>query len=53
MGGECTPNGGRWEVGITKVALTDLGQRIFGVPTLVLQSPHPQVLLLAANSENL
>jgi GMP synthase-like glutamine amidotransferase len=35
LGGECVPNGGKWEVAITEVALTDLGQRIFGVPTIV------------------
>jgi GMP synthase-like glutamine amidotransferase len=35
LGGECAPNGGQWEVAITQVGLTDLGQRIFGVPSLV------------------
>lgn len=40
MGGECVPNGNRWEVGVTDVALTDLGQRIFGVTTLNIQEMH-------------
>ncbi len=35
LGGECVPNGGKWEAAITQVALTDLGQRIFGVPRFV------------------
>ncbi len=35
MGGECVPNGGRWEVGTTPVQLTETGKRLFGVPELV------------------
>jgi len=34
LGGECVPNG-RWEIGPTNVKLTNLGQQIFGVETLV------------------
>jgi GMP synthase-like glutamine amidotransferase len=34
LGGECVSNS-KWEVAITEVDLTDLGQRIFGVPSLV------------------
>jgi len=34
LGGECVLNSG-WEVAITEVILTDLGQRIFGVPSIV------------------
>lgn len=37
LGGECVPNGGIWEVGITEVALNELGQKIFGLPTLVMK----------------
>lgn len=29
------PNGGKWEVGVTEVGLTDLGKRIFGADVLV------------------
>lgn len=35
MGGECVPNDGKWEIGITTVDLTPLGQSIFGASTLV------------------
>lgn len=36
LGGECVPNGGRWEVGPTTLQLSDLGKKIFGdVSTLV------------------
>jgi len=34
LGGECAPNS-NWEFAITEVVLTDLGQRIFGVPSFV------------------
>jgi len=40
LGGECVSNGGKWEVAITEVVLTDLGQRIFGVPSLNIQQMH-------------
>ncbi|KAI0247387.1 class I glutamine amidotransferase-like protein [Lactifluus subvellereus] len=40
LGGECVSNGGKWEVAITEVILTDLGQRIFGAPTLNIQQMH-------------
>ncbi|KAF6752832.1 cytoplasmic protein [Ephemerocybe angulata] len=40
FGGECVPNGGRWEIGPTPLALTDLGQRIFGVESLNIQAMH-------------
>lgn len=39
LGCECVPNGGRWEVGITPVDLTDVGRQLFGTPLLVCQSP--------------
>jgi hypothetical protein len=34
LGGECVSNSS-WEVAITEVDLTDLGQRVFGVQSLV------------------
>jgi len=40
LGGECVSNGGKWEVAITEVVLTDLGQRIFGEPSLNIQQMH-------------
>ncbi|KAN0126047.1 Class I glutamine amidotransferase-like protein [Russula decolorans] len=40
LGGECVPNGGKWEVAIAGVALTELGQRIFGVPSFNIQQMH-------------
>ncbi|KAH9475957.1 Putative glutamine amidotransferase-like protein C13C5.04 [Psilocybe cubensis] len=41
MGGECVPNGGIWEVGPTRIQLTDIGKKIFGnVDTLTLQQMH-------------
>ncbi|OCH88016.1 class I glutamine amidotransferase-like protein [Obba rivulosa] len=40
MGKECVPNGGKWEVGPTEVALTDIGKQLFGVPTLNIQQMH-------------
>lgn len=39
LGGECVPNGGRWELGPTALQLTDLGKRIFGSDELV-SLPH-------------
>lgn len=39
LGGECVPNGGRWEVGVTPLELTDLGKEIFGVEELVRRLP--------------
>ena len=35
LGGECVPNGGRWELGPTPLRLTDLGKRIFNSDELV------------------
>jgi GMP synthase-like glutamine amidotransferase len=35
LGGECVPNNGKWEVGISEVELTELGQQIFGRQVLV------------------
>jgi hypothetical protein len=29
LGGEVVPNGGKWEVGVTPMQLTELGKRIF------------------------
>ncbi|KZT03619.1 class I glutamine amidotransferase-like protein [Laetiporus sulphureus 93-53] len=40
MGGECVPNGGKWEVGVTEIALTDIGKTLLGVPTLNIQQMH-------------
>ncbi|KAH9975239.1 class I glutamine amidotransferase-like protein [Lactifluus volemus] len=40
FGGECVSNNGTWEVAITEVSLTDLGQRIFGAPTINIQQMH-------------
>ncbi|KAH9991945.1 class I glutamine amidotransferase-like protein [Russula compacta] len=40
LGGECVSNRGKWEVAITEVALTDLGQRIFDMPSLHIQQMH-------------
>ncbi|KAJ8514362.1 hypothetical protein ONZ45_g8079 [Pleurotus djamor] len=40
FGGECVPNGGKWEVGITPVDLTPVGKEIFGVDTLNIQQMH-------------
>ncbi|KAI9456748.1 class I glutamine amidotransferase-like protein [Russula earlei] len=40
LGGECISNGGKWEVATTEVNFTDLGQRIFGAPSLNLQQLH-------------
>lgn len=34
LGGECVSNS-KWEVAVTEVILTDLGHRIFGVPSIV------------------
>jgi len=40
LGGECVPNGGKWEVGPTTVDLTDLGKEFFGVSTFNIQQMH-------------
>ncbi|KIM43592.1 hypothetical protein M413DRAFT_443508 [Hebeloma cylindrosporum] len=40
LGGECVPNGGRWELGPTPLQLTDLGKRIFGSDELTIQQMH-------------
>jgi len=40
LGGKCVPNGGVWEVGNTEVALTNLGQQIFGLAKLNIQEMH-------------
>ena len=45
LGGECVPNGGKWEAAITKVMLTDLGRRIFGTQSVAC-SPCPHVGIL-------
>lgn len=41
IGGECVPNDGKWEIGVTEVDLTDLGNQIFGTDTLVRRSCIP------------
>lgn len=40
VGGGCVPNNGKWEVGPTPLALTPLGQKLFGVETLNIQQMH-------------
>ncbi|KAJ6551464.1 class I glutamine amidotransferase-like protein [Mycena capillaripes] len=40
MGGRCEPNGGKWEVGPTPIALTALGKEVFGVDTLYIEEMH-------------
>jgi len=40
MGGECVPNDGKWEVGVTELDLTDVGKQLFGVAKLNLQQMH-------------
>ncbi|KAI9457654.1 class I glutamine amidotransferase-like protein [Lactarius psammicola] len=40
LGGKCVSNSGKWEVAITEVALTDLGERIFGARNLNIQQMH-------------
>jgi len=39
LGGECVSNS-KWEVAVTEVILTDLGHRIFGVPSINIQQMH-------------
>jgi len=39
LGGTCVRDS-RWEVGITEVQLTDIGQRIFGAKSLNIQQMH-------------
>ncbi|PCH38959.1 class I glutamine amidotransferase-like protein [Wolfiporia cocos MD-104 SS10] len=40
LGGECVPNGRNWEVGVTEVSLTPLGQQLLGVPAINIQQMH-------------
>ncbi|KIK01199.1 hypothetical protein K443DRAFT_99142 [Laccaria amethystina LaAM-08-1] len=40
LGGECVPNGGRWEVGPIPLDLTDLGKQVFGIKSLNIQEMH-------------
>ncbi|KAA1477948.1 class I glutamine amidotransferase-like protein [Dentipellis sp. KUC8613] len=40
LGGSCVPNGGKWEIGVTELDLTDLGRRIFGVEKLNIEQMH-------------
>ncbi|KAI0325131.1 class I glutamine amidotransferase-like protein [Cubamyces sp. BRFM 1775] len=35
LGGECVPNDGKWEIGVTEIDLTEIGQKLLGVSTLV------------------
>jgi len=44
MGGECVPNNGRWEVGVTPLDLTYIGKKLFGVETLVRYYYHHWML---------
>ncbi|KZT25577.1 class I glutamine amidotransferase-like protein [Neolentinus lepideus HHB14362 ss-1] len=40
MGEECVPNGGRWEVGLTELQLTELGKKLFGQDSVNIQQMH-------------
>ncbi|KAH9919503.1 class I glutamine amidotransferase-like protein [Epithele typhae] len=40
LGGECVPNDGKWEIGPTKLDLTEAGKKLFGVPELNIQQMH-------------
>jgi len=40
LGCDCVPNDGRWEVGITQIDLTDIGQQLFGTSILNIQQMH-------------
>ncbi|TFK93407.1 class I glutamine amidotransferase-like protein [Polyporus arcularius HHB13444] len=40
LGGECVPNGGNWEVGVTKIDLTETGKKLFGVSELNVEQMH-------------
>ncbi|KAJ7705335.1 class I glutamine amidotransferase-like protein [Mycena rosella] len=44
LGGRCVRNDGKWEVGPTPVALTRLGQDVFGVESLYIQEMHQDVV---------
>jgi GMP synthase-like glutamine amidotransferase len=35
LGGECIPNEGKWEVGVTPIELSPLGERLLGAHNLV------------------
>ncbi|KAL5483526.1 hypothetical protein ACEPAI_8758 [Sanghuangporus weigelae] len=36
LGGECIPNGGRWEIGTTEMELSDVGKKVFETERSVL-----------------
>ncbi|KAH9896838.1 class I glutamine amidotransferase-like protein [Cubamyces lactineus] len=40
LGGECVPNDGKWEIGVTEINLTEIGQKLLGVSTLNLEQMH-------------
>ncbi|KAJ7254658.1 class I glutamine amidotransferase-like protein [Mycena haematopus] len=40
LGGQCVPNAAGWEVGPTRITLTDLGKAVFGVESLHIQEMH-------------
>ncbi|KAL1944062.1 hypothetical protein VTO73DRAFT_3880 [Trametes versicolor] len=40
LGGECVPNDGKWEIGVTEIGLTDIGKKLFGVSGLSLEQMH-------------
>ncbi|KAI0075619.1 class I glutamine amidotransferase-like protein [Panus rudis PR-1116 ss-1] len=40
LGCECVPNGGKWEVGVTPVDLTETGKQVFGIDKLNIQQMH-------------
>jgi GMP synthase-like glutamine amidotransferase len=41
LGGECVPNDGHWEIGVTEVLLTPTGKEIFGSENIVSYSASP------------
>ncbi|KAI0300069.1 class I glutamine amidotransferase-like protein [Multifurca ochricompacta] len=40
LGGECVSNNGNWEIAISEVTLTNLGQRVFGTQSINIQQMH-------------
>ncbi|KAL5521075.1 hypothetical protein ACEPAG_8997 [Sanghuangporus baumii] len=42
LGGECVPNGGRWEIGTNEMELTSIGKKVFETdrPMLPIQQMH-------------
>ncbi|KIM24847.1 hypothetical protein M408DRAFT_17475 [Serendipita vermifera MAFF 305830] len=40
LGGECVPNDGTWEIGVTEVPLTPVGKAVFGTDQIAIQQFH-------------